>query len=91
MRCYAPAWPWPLLPLLLLGAANVRAQDFFRVSPGPLNASHAAYDHADGCTKCHEVGAGVTNDLCLKCHEELQKELSRGEGLHAGYRERCIK
>lgn len=62
-----------LVPSLVL------AQNFFRVSPGPLNDGHAAYDNSDGCPKCHESSRGVTNQKCLACHTTT---LHSG-GLHA--------
>ena len=51
-----------LLPSIVL------AQGYFRVSPGPLNEGHAAYDNSEGCPKCHESNHGVTNQKCLSCH-----------------------
>lgn len=59
----------------LLVSSIVRAQGFFRVSPGPLNEGHAAYDNSNGCPKCHEASRGVTNQKCLSCH---------GTALHPG-------
>lgn len=64
-----------LLPLSALG------QGYFRVSPGPLNEGHSAYDNSDGCTKCHESAQGVTNQKCLACHKAVQHK----GGLHGTF------
>ena len=61
--------------LLTWPAVTFAQEGYFRVSPGPLNAGHAAYDNSDGCPKCHEPNHGVTNRKCLSCHETM---------LHAG-------
>src|SRR5512145_2752041 len=63
---------------VLLVTSFAAAQGYFRVSPGPLNEGHAAYDHSDGCPKCHESGQGVTNQKCLSCHGAVQ----HSGGLH---------
>lgn len=59
---------WCLVVLGLLYAPVAVAQGFFRVSPGPLNEGHSAYDNSAGCPKCHASGEGVTNGRCLSCH-----------------------
>lgn len=71
----------------LLLCALAQAQSYFRVSPGPLNESHAAYDHSTGCKECHESAQGVTNAKCLACHAAV----SHKGGLHATFGgKRCI-
>ncbi len=71
--------------LLVMGAGgwprHAQAQEYFRVSPGPLSASHAAQDHSDGCVSCHVSAEGVTNSKCVACHQGL---LHAG-GLHASF------
>lgn len=57
------------------------AQEYFRVSPGPLSAGHAAYDRSERCGECHVAGQGVTNQKCLACHEAIKKT----GGLHATF------
>jgi hypothetical protein len=70
------------LVLTWLGlAGSAHAQSFLRVSPGPLNASHEAYDNSDGCPQCHVSGEGVSNGKCLACHKNL---LHKG-GLHTTF------
>lgn len=69
---------WGLILACMLMAPWAFSQGFFRVSPGPLNEGHAAYDNSDSCDKCHESGKGVTNRKCLDCHGAV---LHKG-GLH---------
>jgi hypothetical protein len=82
-----------LLPGLLffLQAPGAAAQDFFRVSPGDLTESHSKWDNDAGCTQCHELGGGVTNDRCLGCHDhqKLKQAIAEGKGLHAQHKDRC--
>ncbi len=79
-----------LLSWLLAGVFGIRlawATDYFRVSPGPLNQGHAAYDHSEGCVNCHVSGQGVTNGKCLNCHGNVRHQ----GGLHASFGNRpCI-
>ncbi len=67
------------------------AQDFFDNSPGPLSAGHEELDSSDDCQKCHKLGGGVTNFLCMNCHqhEPLRDAIERGEGLHATFKGRA--
>ncbi len=68
----------------------IAANSFFRVSPGPLNESHAEFDTSEGCVKCHEPGTGVTDAKCLDCHKPLRERLAKKKGLHATFRGTCI-
>ncbi len=70
-----------LLLAVLLVAPYAWAEDYFRVSPGPLNEGHAAYDNPDGCVKCHEQNKGVTNQKCLSCHGAVHHQ----GGLHTTF------
>lgn len=69
------------------------AQDsFFRVSPGALDSAHAKFDNSDGCPQCHKLGGGVSDELCLQCHdhEPLRLAIAKGHGLHASFKQRCV-
>lgn len=44
-------------------------------SPGPLARSHLKLEGADKCSKCHEAGRGVADQLCLDCHKNVQDSL----------------
>ena len=60
---------------------RAEAQDYFRVSPGPLSAAHAESDHSAGCVNCHVSAQGVDGSKCLACHEGLK----HSGGLHASF------
>lgn len=76
---------------LLLAASPASADDFFQLSPGPLTNAHAELDNTDNCTKCHELGKGVTNFLCLDCHQHqpLRDAIKQKRGLHASFNKDC--
>lgn len=77
----------------LLAAPVARADDFFKLSPGPLATAHEELDNHDSCTKCHELGKGVTDFLCLDCHQHrpLRDAIKKKMGLHAGFKDPCRK
>jgi hypothetical protein len=58
-------------PLVLAGA------DRRGHLPGPTSRGHHAFENK--CEACHEPWKGVTNDRCLRCHEE---SLTAGEDAH---------
>lgn len=82
-----------LLPLLIAGLfpRPAHGDEFFKLSPGPLSKAHEEFDSHDNCTKCHELGKGVTNFLCLDCHQHrpLRDAVRAGKGLHARFKEPC--
>ncbi|MBI2376057.1 MAG: hypothetical protein HYV07_18835 [Deltaproteobacteria bacterium] len=82
-----------LVALVLCSPAPAAAEDFFANSPGPLSEAHAELDNRDGCGKCHELGRGVTNLLCLDCHthEPLKDAIARKEGLHATFGKKACR
>ena len=83
-----------LLLASLLAVPLVIAQpSFFRVAPGPLNESHAAFDKSEGCPQCHEANHGVTDAKCLDCHDHkpLKDELAKHRGLHATFTGPCLR
>ena len=55
---------------------------FAQLSPGKLAAVHAHLEGLSNCTKCHELGSKVSNDLCLNCHKELKSRIAAGKGYH---------
>ncbi|MEE8410294.1 MAG: cytochrome c3 family protein, partial [Myxococcota bacterium] len=73
--------------------AHAQGDDFFRVAPGPLGTVHKTWDNSDGCTKCHKLGGGVTDFLCLSCHshQDLKKAIEEKHGLHATFKQPCIE
>lgn len=58
-------------------------------SPGPLSAVHAAWDQPDGCEKCHLPTKGLSNNLCLNCHEPIKKRLRAKSGYHGTLTGKC--
>lgn len=62
------------------------ADEFFGSSPGPLTASHAAFDAKDKCNECHiSDSKELANDKCLGCHdhEKVKTRIANGRGFHA--------
>lgn len=83
--------PKALLPLLLalLFFAPLQAQDKNLVekvgdalSPGPLSSSHAYLETTLGCLECHSLNKGVSDLLCLDCHQEIKSRIDQREGWH---------
>jgi hypothetical protein len=75
-----------------LTASSVSAADFFELSPGQLTTAHADWDVAtEGCRKCHDLGKGVTDALCLDCHAHgsLRDAIAKGRGLHSTFKGAC--
>jgi len=72
--------------------ANGWAQDIGSlISPGELSSPHAKYDGIKNCTKCHELGEGITDSKCLECHDKLAARISNKQGYHANIKDPCIK
>jgi hypothetical protein len=74
---------------LLICSASTLAQStgaFF--SPGELSTPHAELEGITNCTQCHELG-GVSDSLCLDCHDGVRAQLQSGEGFHALQSQSC--
>ncbi len=67
-----------LISLLILTQAG-RAQ----LSPGDLAQVHAHLEGMSNCTKCHTLGAKVSNDKCLSCHKEINVRVAQKKGYHS--------
>ena len=84
-----------LLSVLLLPAASFAADGkegvHTLISPGPLASAHAKYDGILSCTKCHRLGGGVPDRLCLDCHDKLDERIKAGRGMHVKYKDPCAK
>ncbi len=65
--------------LLILFAFQLRAQ----FSPGELTNAHRALEGTSNCTKCHTLGAKISEQKCLSCHKELASRIKSNKGLHA--------
>jgi hypothetical protein len=76
---------WPVLFLaavgLLVGPESGTAQ---LLSPGKLAAPHSDLAGMRNCTNCHVLGErGISNRLCLECHEPIRNRLAQRRGFHA--------
>jgi len=51
------------------------------VMPGPVIQGHAKFEK--DCDQCHSsFKKGRQNDLCLLCHEDIDKDIARQRGFH---------
>lgn len=75
-----------LILIILIGKASYSQI----ISPGEIAKAHKKWEN--DCTKCHELGAGLTNKKCLTCHKEVEKDVQNRRGYH-GVRieEKCWK
>lgn len=64
--------------ILLMPAVSSLAQ----LSPGDLTRYHAEYEGLLNCTKCHDLGKGVSEAKCLECHTELKNRIDLNQGYH---------
>ncbi len=51
-------------------------------SPGKLARPHAHLEGLKQCTQCHPSGGKLSEDLCLKCHEEIRTRVDKKSGYH---------
>jgi len=68
-----------LLLCLLIPTRIAKAQ----ISPGDLAQVHAHLEGMSNCTKCHTLGAKVSNDKCLACHKEIKIRIDQKKGYHS--------
>ncbi len=52
-------------------------------SPGELTNAHRSLEGTSNCTKCHTLGAKISEQKCLSCHKELSARIKANKGLHA--------
>ncbi len=69
-----------LLLLLFSGAALAGSWQVM-MSPGPLGAAHTATEA--NCDACHLPFAGIPDEKCLSCHEDVAQRIASAEGFHA--------
>lgn len=67
-----------LASAMLLLSQNAQAQ----LSPGDLVEAHAHLEGLLSCTKCHDLGKGVSDSKCLDCHEFLKARIDEKLGYH---------
>lgn len=68
-----------LISLLSLG---FNTHTFSQISPGELAKVHAHLEGMSNCTKCHTLGAKVSNEKCLACHTEIKERIDQQKGFH---------
>lgn len=59
------------------------------LSPGRLAKAHSDYEGEEGCVKCHVPSGGLSEALCLDCHEPLATRLDEKIGYHAKVEGKC--
>ncbi len=64
---------------LVAGPLSGRAQLF---SPGKLSRDHAHLEGLENCTQCHQAGQRLAEQLCLKCHREIDVRVRAKTGYH---------
>lgn len=72
-----------LLTYLLLVICWPIAPTFGQLSPGELSQTHAELEGIGNCTQCHDLGAQVSDQKCLACHDEIQFLLNGNRGFHS--------
>lgn len=68
-----------LIICLIIPTRFIQAQ----ISPGDLTQAHAHLEGMSNCTKCHTLGAKVSNDKCLSCHKEIKATIDKKKGYHS--------
>jgi len=53
-----------------------------QISPGKLTRAHASLEGISNCTKCHELGAKISEQKCLDCHQPLRNRINQNKGFH---------
>lgn len=76
-----------IVRLALLGAAALTLAPMGAgaqlISPGKLSSAHAQLEGIRNCTRCHELRKqGISEGLCLGCHEALSRRIGAGKGFH---------
>lgn len=68
---------------LLLFFLNSSVLTMAQLSPGDLTRYHADLEGLLNCTKCHDLGEGISETKCLDCHAELKQRIDRNKGYHS--------
>lgn len=67
---------------LLLSFSVYTLLCFSQLSPGDLTQYHADLEGLLNCTKCHDLGEGVSETKCLDCHAALKARIDQNKGYH---------
>jgi hypothetical protein len=71
------------ISILLLGTFFWVIGASAQISPGKLAKVHAHLEGISNCTKCHTLGAQVSNDKCLACHTDIKARVDQKKGYHS--------
>ncbi|MFN8256059.1 MAG: cytochrome C [Bacteroidales bacterium] len=69
--------------LIWLSGTCLINSSFAQISPGDLAKVHSHLEGMSNCTKCHTIGAKVSNDKCLACHTEINERIRAQKGYHS--------
>lgn len=69
--------------LFLICLCIITGSSFAQISPGELANAHSHLEGMSNCTKCHSLGAKISNEKCLACHTELKSRIDQKKGYHA--------
>ena len=64
--------------VIYIGLINATGQ----ISPGRLTKEHTSIEGIRNCTECHDLGAKISEQKCLDCHNELKSRISANKGFH---------
>ncbi|UCH82371.1 MAG: hypothetical protein JSW20_06975 [Nitrospiraceae bacterium] len=78
------------LCLVSLFTVNMGSSYAQWLSPGKLTKSHKEIEGLANCTKCHQLGKGILNSLCMSCHEKLIAQIKNNKGFHSRLKDPCI-
>lgn len=77
-----------LAAFLVAGLIVLRSEKGSALSPGRLAQVHAHLDTGltgeEHCADCHVGNRGLSNKLCLDCHQTLAARIEQKTGFHAG-------
>ena len=59
------------------------------LAPGPLIKAHQSLEGPKDCFKCHDVGKGTPDRLCLDCHKEIKPFVIQKKGYHGLTKQSC--
>jgi len=68
---------------LIISALIFADYCYSQISPGDLAEPHAHLEGMSNCTQCHILGDKVSNEKCLKCHDDIKARMELGKGYHA--------
>jgi hypothetical protein len=79
-----------LLTMMVVGVCYAESEGILNklLAPGPLVKGHADLEGKD-CLKCHDVGKGVSDKLCMDCHKAIRVFVEKKKGYHGLTTQSC--